>query len=99
MLKEKEVEAGSFDAYSAEIMRRCRERYRLDEYHMLETLVILPGFQRRGIGRKLMDFFMEDLEKEGEGRGCVIVSSKAGRGLYERFGWELVSLFFFFSYF
>jgi ribosomal protein S18 acetylase RimI-like enzyme len=80
-----------FEKYTKEIMRRCGEKYRLDEYHTLDTVVIHPELQRMGIGKKLMETFMEDLEKEGDGRGCVIVSSAAGRGLYERFEWELVS--------
>jgi ribosomal protein S18 acetylase RimI-like enzyme len=87
----KEEKDEDFEKYTKEILRRCGEKYKLGEYHMLDTVVIHPEYQRMGIGKKLMESFMEDLEREGDGRGCVIVSSAAGRGLYERFGWESVS--------
>jgi len=64
----------------------------MNEYHVLEILAVTPEFQRRGIGGKLMEAFVKDLEKQGkdEGRGCVIVSSEAGKGLYEKWGWKVV---------
>jgi ribosomal protein S18 acetylase RimI-like enzyme len=62
--EEKDVD---FEKYTKEILKRCGDKYRLGEYHMLDTVVIHPEFQRRGIGKKLMESFMEDLEREGKG--------------------------------
>ncbi|WQF81316.1 Putative GNAT domain, acyl-CoA N-acyltransferase [Colletotrichum destructivum] len=64
-----------------------RERGRLmgeENHYYLDTLVTHPDYQRRGAGSMLLKWGCELADENGV--GAYVDSSKAGRGLYERFG-------------
>lgn len=67
-----------------------RERFKMSEYCNLNVLSVAPELQRKGVGMALMERFMEDWRKEGDGKACFIVASAPGRALYERWGWMVV---------
>ncbi|KAK2003093.1 acetyltransferase [Colletotrichum falcatum] len=64
-----------------------KERRRVmgeEEHYYLDTLVTHPDYQRRGAGSMLLKWGCE-LVDEGE-VGAYVDASKAGKELYERFG-------------
>jgi ribosomal protein S18 acetylase RimI-like enzyme len=52
----------------------------------LETLDVRTGYQRKGIGKMLVEEVVKIVD--GRGEGCYVHSSKMGKGLYEKFGWR-----------
>ncbi|KAK1985998.1 acetyltransferase [Colletotrichum cereale] len=64
-----------------------RERGRVmgeEEHYYLDTLVTHPDYQRRGAGSMLLKWGCELADENGV--GAYVDASKAGKGLYERFG-------------
>ncbi|EFQ32953.1 acetyltransferase [Colletotrichum graminicola] len=64
-----------------------RERARVmgdEEHYYLDTLVTHPDYQRRGAGSMLLKWGCELADEDGV--GAYVDASKAGKGLYERFG-------------
>ncbi|KAF4981818.1 hypothetical protein FZEAL_2445 [Fusarium zealandicum] len=60
-----------------------------DEAHwFLSMIVTAPEAQRRGVGSALMRFGVERADEEGW--MAYVNSSKNGRGLYEKFGFQVV---------
>ncbi|KAK7431541.1 hypothetical protein QQZ08_002032 [Neonectria magnoliae] len=58
------------------------------EYWLLSTILTRRDAQRRGVGAALMNFGVERIDKDGW--MAYTNASKAGRPLYERFGFKVV---------
>lgn len=56
----------------------------------MSLLAVDPAYQRKGLGRRLLEPVLEQADKEG--RKIYIEASKKGVGLYERLGWERVGV-------
>lgn len=50
----------------------------------LNDLYVDPAYQRQGIGTKLLEEGLKDVDERG--LQCVLGSSKEGKGVYKRFG-------------
>jgi GNAT superfamily N-acetyltransferase len=59
-------------------------------YLYMAILAVDPGFQRMGVGRKLLDWGLEKADRER--LECWIEASPAGKGLYEKVGWREVDV-------
>lgn len=55
---------------------------------LMAVLAIHPDYQRVGTGNKLLEWGLAKCDEEG--LDCWIDASKAGKGLYEKFGWKEV---------
>ncbi|KAL2677334.1 hypothetical protein Neosp_011103 [[Neocosmospora] mangrovei] len=73
-------------SYAKEIMAETRnaERFYPDERWRLAFISVSPNHQRRGIGRKLVQWGLDRSEEEGV--AAVLEASDAGKGLYEKMG-------------
>jgi ribosomal protein S18 acetylase RimI-like enzyme len=61
----------------------------------LQLLAVLPGFQGRNIGLRLLQW-MEAEARKAEARQlwlCVSTFNESGRAFYERFGFEAIAVF------
>lgn len=73
--------------------RSCMEKWlpgsnHENDYLILNSLTVLPEFERRGIGKALMQ---EGLEMARKYRVSIyLVASPAGKGLYERLGFDVL---------
>ncbi|KAE8454006.1 hypothetical protein EG329_007782 [Mollisiaceae sp. DMI_Dod_QoI] len=56
------------------------------DYAKLSVLVVSPSYQRRGIGAKILEHGLKEVDKLG--LQCVLGASKEGLGLYTKFGFE-----------
>jgi len=54
----------------------------------LKLLVVDPAYQRRGIGAALLDWGIAKAQKDG--LRLALLSTKAGKRLYEKKGYELI---------
>ncbi|KAI8714860.1 N-acetyltransferase domain-containing protein [Fusarium sp. LHS14.1] len=72
--------------HAKEIMAETRkaERFYPDERWRLAFISVSPNHQRRGIGRKLVQWGLDRSEEEGV--AAVLEASDAGKGLYEKMG-------------
>lgn len=61
----------------------------LDRWH-LDGLAVDPAYQRRGIGRKLMEWGMERAKEEGV--PITLTSTPAGQRLYQKLGFREAQL-------
>lgn len=55
----------------------------------LEMLDVRTGYQRKGIGKMLVEEVVKIVD--GRGEGCYVHSSRIGKGLYEKFGWRALN--------
>lgn len=58
------------------------------EYAYCNTLVVDPEWQRRGIGKRLLEDVLSIVDEKGW--EAFIDASPAGLGLYKKLGWEEV---------
>ena len=65
---------------------RRRESMKGEKYFLMAILMTLPGYQRNGIGGKLLEWGLEQADEKGY--RCWIDSSPEGSGLYKKHGWE-----------
>lgn len=77
-------------SHAKEIMTETRNAERLypDERWRLAFISVSPNHQRRGIGRKLVQWGLDRSEEEGV--AAVLEASDAGKGLYEKMGFAEV---------
>ncbi|CAG8976486.1 hypothetical protein HYALB_00005983, partial [Hymenoscyphus albidus] len=68
-----------------EWMRECTHE---NPYAKLHTLIIHPAYQRLGIGTRLLQQGLEEVDRLH--LQCVLGASPEGKGLYERFGFSEV---------
>ncbi|CAG8949473.1 hypothetical protein HYFRA_00007703 [Hymenoscyphus fraxineus] len=68
-----------------EWMRECTHG---QPFAKLHTLIIHPAYQRLGIGTRLLQRGLEEVDRLH--LQCVLGASPEGKGLYERFGFEEV---------
>ncbi|KAN0119307.1 acyl-CoA N-acyltransferase [Hyaloscypha variabilis] len=54
----------------------------------LDAVAVRPDAQRRGVGGVLLRGVVGEVDKRGE--RMYLKSSKAGKGLYEKFGWRCI---------
>lgn len=80
-----------YDAYFGEMRRRREKIYRdkNEDYVYMCVLVTDPAAQRRGVGKKLLQAGLKEVDKAG--LECFINASPEGKGLYSKFGWEDVT--------
>jgi GNAT superfamily N-acetyltransferase len=67
-----------------------RERVKERGYLYMALLAVEPGFQRMGIGKRLLEWGLEKADREG--LECWIEASPAGKPLYEKLGWREVGV-------
>jgi GNAT superfamily N-acetyltransferase len=60
------------------------------EYAVIDQVVTEPAYRRRGLGSLVMRALSDAAVEQGARTG-VLVATDAGRALYSRLGWELVS--------
>jgi GNAT superfamily N-acetyltransferase len=60
------------------------------EYAVVDQVVTEPAYRRRGLGSLVMRALSDAAVEQGARTG-VLVATDAGRALYSRLGWELVS--------
>ncbi|ONI71906.1 hypothetical protein BWI15_17460 [Kribbella sp. ALI-6-A] len=60
------------------------------EYAVVDQMVTEPAYRRRGLGSLVMRALSDAAVEQGARTG-VLVATDAGRALYSRLGWELVS--------
>lgn len=76
------------DAFFGRMERAQEEYMRGKRYLFMHVLVVLPEWQGRGVGRRMLEWGVE--VADGEGVECWLDASKAGLGLYKRLGWREV---------
>ena len=54
-------------------------------YLYMKTLVVEPGWERRGVGKRILEWGLREADERG--LPCLISASPKGKGLYERLGW------------
>ncbi|KAL1311537.1 hypothetical protein AAFC00_001657 [Neodothiora populina] len=87
----KDVNFAAMDA-SHLVQSRCRREIMKGQPHVyLCTLFVLPEHQRRGVGHAAMQWGME--KADALGLPAYLEGSEAGKGLYERWGFEFVKLY------
>ncbi|PMD37424.1 hypothetical protein L207DRAFT_514697 [Hyaloscypha variabilis F] len=67
----------------------AREGVKEKGYLYMAILGVHPGFQRMGVGKRLLEWGLEMADREG--LECWIEASPAGKGLYEKLGWREVA--------
>jgi GNAT superfamily N-acetyltransferase len=72
---------GSLDKVRNEAMKGKR-------HFLMAILAVLPEYQRIGVGGKLLEWGLQEADREGV--ECWIDSSPFGLGLYKKFGWKEV---------
>ena len=55
-------------------------------YLLVQELAVLPEWQRKGVGRRLLGWGLE--KADAEGWECWLDASKKGEGLYRKFGFR-----------
>lgn len=76
---------------TARLSTLFQEKYK-KEYPAHLHIDILPGYQRMGLGHKLMDALCENLKTKGVKGVCLTVwaGNKKGRNFYEKYGFSLI---------
>ena len=67
------------------IWKRRLEVMKGKRYVSMMTLVVEPGWERRGVGRKILEWGLREADEMK--LPCFISASPKGKGLYERLGW------------
>ncbi|KAF8864545.1 hypothetical protein BDZ45DRAFT_797223 [Acephala macrosclerotiorum] len=67
-----------------------KHKYKTDDHWELETLSVSVNHQRKGIGAKLLDQWLKEVDADG--RPVYIRASREGRGLYEKLGAKEVGI-------
>ena len=49
-----------------------------------------PSHQRQGIGRQLIEKFLEEVDRDGE--PVFLNASSSGKPLYEKYGWKTLKV-------
>ena len=57
-------------------------------YILLHVLAVAPGWQGKGVGRRLLEWGLEIADREGW--ECWVDASREGVGLYRKVGWREV---------
>lgn len=68
---------------------KSRAAARGEAYWFLSIMVVRPEAQRKGVGRALMEEGLRVIDEKG-GLAAIVNASKAGLGLYERYGFRTV---------
>ncbi|KAK6586656.1 hypothetical protein PZA11_001713 [Diplocarpon coronariae] len=55
----------------------------------IEKFAVAPAYQRRGIGTRLLQSFVDEIDERGTADRICMRSSVKGRALYERFEWAV----------
>ena len=75
-----------------EALYRPRDSHmRGKSYFFMHILAVLPEYQRKGIGRKMLEWGLKQADELGV--ECWIDASPAGLGLYKQCGWKEVNSF------
>lgn len=59
------------------------------KHFLMAVLAVMPEYQRMGVGGKLLEWGLQEADREGV--ECWIDASPFGLGLYKKFGWKEVS--------
>lgn len=59
-----------------------------EDYMILNSLTILPEYERRGIGRELLREGLKMVKEAGV--SIYLVATPAGRGLYGKYGFQVM---------
>ena len=59
-------------------------------YILMHGLVVLPEWQGKGVGKRLLEWGIEKADKKG--LDCWVDASEAALGFFEKFGWEQVGV-------
>jgi GNAT superfamily N-acetyltransferase len=76
--------------FFGELNRKRIEVMAGKKHFLMMILAVDPEFQRKGIGKKLLEWGLE--KADAEGVQCWIDASPAGKGLYEKMGWREVDV-------
>ena len=76
------------DAFLGEMKRRAEAHMRGKKYIFMHVLVVLPEYQAKGIGTKLLQWGLRIADDEKV--ECWIDASAMGKGLYKKLGWKEV---------
>ena len=74
------------EATFIKLKARRDEKMAGKQYGYVLILVVVPEWQRKGVGRKLLQGYLDSMDKRGW--ESWIDASPAGLGLYEKLGWE-----------
>ena len=72
------------------LLRTQEEHMRGQAYMFMRLLVVVPSYQRKGIGTRLLRWGLEQADQLG--LKVWIDASPSGLGLYQKLGWEEVSI-------
>ena len=79
---------GAANAMFGGIWKKRLETMKGKRYASMMTLVVEPGWERRGVGGKILEWGLREADERG--LPCFISASPKGKGLYERLGWAEV---------
>jgi predicted GNAT family N-acyltransferase len=72
------------------IIGTARVRY-IDEKAKIERVAILPSYQGRGLGKKLMQFIIDDVRNNNTIKKAVLSSQVSALSFYESLGFQVCS--------
>jgi len=56
-------------------------------YYYIQDVIVIPGYQNKGIGRKMMEKILDYIEKhKKEGLFVGLMAAKGKEGFYKKFG-------------
>jgi GNAT superfamily N-acetyltransferase len=74
--------------YFHNLQERKNKVFEGKKHALMAILVVKPGWQRKGVGQKILEWGLAECDKQG--LGVWIDASPVGKGLYEKCGWKQV---------
>ena len=82
------ADGGLVNAFYSNLRKAENEYLKGKPYILMHKLVVLPEWQGKGVGKRLLGWGLEKADKHG--LDCLVGVSEAALGLFEKLGWEQV---------